>query len=155
MRSGYGKRHREPTDVPDEAAEFAGDRDHRDVPVLAIRDELPVTGIPTAIVDADSGLVHTVVGTAANVSDVTQAHALVHGDEHEVFGDAGYQGVQKREETQTVKARWHIAMRPGRRRALDKETPTGKLRDEIERVKARIRAKVEHPFASSSAISAT
>jgi IS5 family transposase len=97
-------------------------------------------------VDADSGLVHTVVGTAANVSDVTQAHALVHGDEHEVFGDAGYQGVEKREETQDVKARWHIAMRPGKRRALDKETPTGKLRDEIERVKARIRAKVEHPF---------
>jgi len=30
-------------------------------------------------VDADSGLVHTVVGTAANVNDVTQAAALVHG----------------------------------------------------------------------------
>ena len=42
-------------------------------------------------VDADSGLVHTVVGTAANVSDVTQAHALVHGEETDVFADAGYQ----------------------------------------------------------------
>ena len=29
-------------------------------------------------VDADSGLVHTVVGTAANVNDVTQASVLVH-----------------------------------------------------------------------------
>lgn len=28
-------------------------------------------------VDADSGLVHTVIGTAANVNDVTQAHALL------------------------------------------------------------------------------
>ena len=28
-------------------------------------------------VDAASGLVHTVVGTAGNVSDVTQAHALL------------------------------------------------------------------------------
>jgi IS5 family transposase len=37
-------------------------------------------------------------------------------------------------------------MRPGKRRALDKEAPVGKLRDELERVKARIRAKVEHPF---------
>lgn len=40
-------------------------------------------------VDADSGLMHTVVGTAANVNDVTQAHALVHGHESDVFADAG------------------------------------------------------------------
>jgi IS5 family transposase len=37
-------------------------------------------------VDAESGLVHTVVGTAANVNDVTQANALVHGEETDVFG---------------------------------------------------------------------
>ncbi|MBA5872400.1 MAG: IS5 family transposase, partial [Nitrospira sp. CR2.1] len=42
-------------------------------------------------VDAESGLIHTVVGTAANVNDVTQAQALLHGDETDVFGDAGYQ----------------------------------------------------------------
>ena len=47
-------------------------------------------------VDAESGLVHSVVGTAANVNDVTQAHALVHGQETDVFADAGYQGVDKR-----------------------------------------------------------
>jgi IS5 family transposase len=97
-------------------------------------------------VDADSGLVHTVVGTAANVNDVTQARAPVHGDECEVFGDAGYQGVQKREEMQDVRASWHIAMRPGKRRALNKDTALGQLLDECERLKARIRAKVEHPF---------
>lgn len=97
-------------------------------------------------VDADSGLVHTVVGTAANVNDVTQAHALVHGEEKDVFSDAGYQGVEKRKETQDIKTTWHVAMRPGKRRALDKGSPLGKLLDEIERVKARIRAKVEHPF---------
>jgi len=44
-------------------------------------------------VDAESGLMHTVVGTAANVSDVTQAHALLHGEETDVFADAGYRGV--------------------------------------------------------------
>lgn len=49
-------------------------------------------------VDAQSGLVHTLVGTAANVHDVTQAQALLHGGETDVFGDAGYQGVEKREE---------------------------------------------------------
>jgi|RifCSPhighO2_12_1023870.scaffolds.fasta_scaffold04155_10 transposase, IS5 family len=48
-------------------------------------------------VDADSGLVHTVVGTAANVNDVTKASALVHGEETDVFADAGYQGVIKRQ----------------------------------------------------------
>ncbi|MDF3886701.1 IS5 family transposase [Cupriavidus basilensis] len=97
-------------------------------------------------VDADSGLVHAVVGTAANVNDVTQAHALVHGDETDVFGDAGYQGVEKRGEMQAIAANWHVAMRPGKRRALNKNTPMGKARDELERVKARIRAKAEHPF---------
>lgn len=97
-------------------------------------------------VDADSGLVHTVVGTAANVNDVTQASALVHGQETDVFADAGYQGVSKREETQGINANWHVAMRPGKRKALDRSTPMGAVMDKLEHVKASIRAKVEHPF---------
>ena len=97
-------------------------------------------------VDADSGLVHSVVGTAANVNDVTQAGALVHGEESDVFADAGYQGVAKREETQGIEANWHVAMRPGKRKALDKSTPMGEIMDKLEQAKARIRAKVEHPF---------
>ena len=97
-------------------------------------------------VDAESGLVHSVKGTAANVNDVTQAHALVHGQETDVFADAGYQGVDKRQETQGIAVNWHVAMRPGKRRVLDKATPMGRVLDELEHVKARIRAKVEHPF---------
>ena len=97
-------------------------------------------------VDADSGLVHTVVGTAANVNDVTQATALVHGEETVVFADAGYQGVANREEVQGIEANWHVAMRPGKRRVLDKSTPMGAILDKLEQTKARIRAKVEHPF---------
>jgi len=97
-------------------------------------------------VDADSGLVHTVVGTAANVNDVTQAHALVHGEETDVFADSGYQGVGKREETQGIAVNWHVAMRPGKRKVLDKNTPMGAIMDKLEQTKARIRAKVEHPF---------
>jgi IS5 family transposase len=96
--------------------------------------------------DAESGLVHTVVGAAVNVNDVTQAHALLHGEESDVFSDAGYQGVERRSEAQDIAVNWHVAMRPGKRRALDKEALVGKLRDELEQVKARIRAKVEHPF---------
>ncbi len=41
------------------------------------------------------GLVHSVIGTAANVADITQAGALLHGDEADSFGDACYQGVHK------------------------------------------------------------
>ena len=89
---------------------------------------------------------HSVVGTAANVNDVTQAGALVHGEETDVFADAGYQGVAKREETQGIKASWHVAMRPGKRKVLDKSTPMGEILDKLEQTKARIRAKVEHPF---------
>ena len=49
-------------------------------------------------VDAESGLVHTVIGTAANINDVTQGHGLLHGQETVVFADAGYQGAAKRPE---------------------------------------------------------
>lgn len=96
-------------------------------------------------VDAETGLTHTVVGTAANVNDVTQAKALLSGEETEVYADAGYQGVEKREENLEVPVTWHVAMRPGKRRALP-DTPWGALLEQIERAKASIRAKVEHPF---------
>ncbi len=99
-------------------------------------------------VDADSGLVHSVATTAANAHDVTQAHALLHGEETDVFADSGYRGVEKREEIQAQhpKVNWHIAMMPGKRKALDKSTPMGAVLDKLEQTKSRIRAKVEHPF---------
>jgi IS5 family transposase len=95
-------------------------------------------------VDAESGLVHTVIGTAANVNDVTQGHGLLHGEEEVVFADAGYQGAMKRHEATGVE--WHVAMRPGKRRALNKQSPWGNLIDKAEQLKASVRAKVEHPF---------
>lgn len=39
-------------------------------------------------VDAESGLVHTVTTTPANVHDVTRTHALLHGQEDAVFADS-------------------------------------------------------------------
>ena len=95
-------------------------------------------------VDAHSGLVHTVVGTAASVNDVTQAGALLHGEETVAFGDAGYQGVHKRPEA--AAPRWHVAMRPGKRRQLDLTRKWARMLDEAEHLKASVRAKVEHPF---------
>ena len=99
-------------------------------------------------VDADSGLVHTVLGTSANAHDVTQASALLHGEESDVFADSGYRGVHKREEVieDHAPVSWHVAMMPSHRKALDKDTPMGAIMDALEKTKARIRAKVEHPF---------
>jgi IS5 family transposase len=96
-------------------------------------------------VDAESGLVHTVRGTAANVNDVVEANRLLHGQETDVFADAGYQGAHKRPDAKGD-VNWHVAMRPGKRRALDKANPLDNLIDQIERLKASVRAKVEHPF---------
>ena len=96
-------------------------------------------------VDAESGLVHTVQGTSGNVNDVTQANSLLHGEEKVAFADAGYQGAHKRPDAKEG-VTWHVAMRPGKRRALDKAHPVDSLIDEIERLKASVRAKVEHPF---------
>ena len=96
-------------------------------------------------VDAESGLVHTVRGTSGNVNDVVQANALLHGEEAEAFGDAGYQGVDKRDDA-NPDVRWNVAMRPGKRKALDKTRTVGQLTEQLEKLKASIRAKVEHPF---------
>ena len=101
-------------------------------------------------VDADSGLVHTVRGTAANVSDVVEANSLLHGQESDGYGDAGYQGANKRPDmpvqTPQRKLRWHIAMKRQKRKALDPEQAIDALQEQLEQVKASIRAKVEHPF---------
>src|SRR5690606_40944625 len=92
-----------------------------------------------------TGLVHTVVGTADNVHNVTQAHALLHGEEELVLGDDGYRGVQEREENQSRNVRWHIAMRPGKRSALGKSN-MGRMLESYEQAKASLRSRVEHPF---------
>ena len=39
---------------------------------------------------------HTAQGTPGNVSDVVKGNSLPHGQETDVFGDAGYQNTQKR-----------------------------------------------------------
>ena len=97
-------------------------------------------------VDVNSGLVHTVRGTAGHVADVTEGNSLLHGEETVVFADAGYQGADKRPDA-AADVRWQVAMRPGKRKKLDKaNNPIDALIDKVEKCKASIRAKVEHPF---------
>ena len=93
-------------------------------------------------VDADTGIVHSLSTTAANAHDVTEAHNLLHGGETQVWCDAGYQGVHKREENLGREVEWQVAMRPGKRRKLDPESAEASA----EKHKASVRAKVEHPF---------
>ena len=93
-------------------------------------------------VDSETGVVHSMSATSANVHDVTEAHRLLHGREKRVWGDAGYQGVAKRDENKGLDVEWRVAMRPGRRRQLER----GSEEAVEERRKASIRAKVEHPF---------
>ena len=93
-------------------------------------------------VDAETGIVHSMSATAANVHDVTEAHNLLHGSETVVWGDAGYQGVHKRRENLGLLVEWRVAMRPGRRRKLE----PGSGEALVEKGKASVRAKVEHPF---------
>jgi IS5 family transposase len=95
-------------------------------------------------VDVASGLVHTVVATAANVNDLNVAGQLLHGQERAAFGDAGYQGVHKRPEASGPT--WHVAMRPGLRRRLNPYLAEDSVIEGIEQLKASFRAKVEHPF---------
>ena len=94
-------------------------------------------------VDAESGLVHTVVTTPANEADVEIAEELLHGKEGVVYADAGYTGADKR--TPRKKLRWEIAAKRGRIQAM----PEGRAKraaQKAEKCKASIRAKVEHPF---------
>jgi len=102
-------------------------------------------------VDSESGVGHTLVTTAANVSDISQTPALLHGQESEVWADAGYVGVEKREDMQATLAaneqevKWHIAKR---RKTIEKMEDgwQKKLAQVYEKCKAQVRVFVEHPF---------
>ena len=79
------------------------------------------------------------------MGNVVEANTWLHGQETQVWADAGYQGADKRPDAKND-VRWHIAMRPGKRKLLDKSRLVDELADQLERLKASIRAKVEYPF---------
>jgi len=88
-----------------------------------------------------------VEGTAANVSDLSQAHVLLHGEEKRAGADAGYTGVEKRPEVVALgrQIEWRVAAR----RSTFKAQPEGwakAIGGAWEKLKARARALVEHPF---------
>ncbi|MGC4129369.1 MAG: IS5 family transposase [Bergeyella sp.] len=99
--------------------------------------------------DRDSGLVHTVVSTAANVSDISQAAGLPHGGEVQVHADAGYIGIEKREEVIRVdpagRIDWQVARKRTVVHGMEEGSEKERLKEE-EHGKSSLRSRVEHPF---------
>src|SRR5271166_1385216 len=91
-------------------------------------------------VDSKQGHVHSLCTSAASVADKHMLADLLHGEERKVWGDGAYQGQRE-------------AIRQAAPQAQDMTSRRVKYKnfvDEIQkaknRVKARVRAKVEHPF---------
>ena len=95
-------------------------------------------------VDVASGVVHTLIGTAANEADINQTAVLLHGREEAVFADAGYTGAGKRPELADRDVSWNIAIKRSIIKALPKTLRD--LAEPVERALAQLRAWVEHPF---------
>ena len=90
--------------------------------------------------DADSGLVHTVKGTAANVADVNVLGELLHGGEESLHGDSAYHSKALKAQAEANGLEFNVNQRGTKHRPLTKRQ---RLRN---RRLSRIRAVVEHPF---------
>ena len=100
-------------------------------------------------VDADSGLVHTVETTSANVHDSNMVAELLQGTEEEIYGDSGYLGAEKRDDAVLVNnegkpIRYQINKRPSQLKKASGEK--FELLKAIEHAKSSVRSKVEHVF---------
>ena len=97
-------------------------------------------------VDKDTGLVHHVKATAANVHDTEAVDDIIHGDEDELYGDSGYLNVEEHisEDKQKEGREYNINRRRGAKKKLE---PNDALVFEIEEfAKSTVRSKVEHVF---------
>lgn len=91
-------------------------------------------------VDTDSGLVHTLRGTAANVADVNVLGELLHGGEESLHGDSAYHSKQLKAQAEASGIEFNVNQRGTKHRPL---TKTQRARN---RRLSRVRATVEHPF---------
>ena len=101
-------------------------------------------------VDKDSGIVHSVEVTSANVHDVTQVPELLTGEEEVVYGDSGYLGAENRENAVKTnsngkKINYKINRRPSQSKNKSARSQAQIKRREHE--KSSVRSKVEHVFA--------
>ena len=101
-------------------------------------------------VDKDSGLLHTLKTTSANIHDVTVTSELLTGEEEQLYGDSGYQGADKRPEAKKKnihgkRIKYKINRRPSQVKKLSKSGQYAAKK--AEHAKSSVRAKVEHVFA--------
>jgi IS5 family transposase len=99
-------------------------------------------------VDAGTGYVHTVTATAANAHDITEASKLIRYDDEVMYGDAGYLGIQKREEIESDPKKSQIDYRINRRPGAMRKAATlsNQFDRQLESRKSSVRSKVEHVF---------
>jgi|DewCreStandDraft_4_1066084.scaffolds.fasta_scaffold31157_1 IS5 family transposase len=88
------------------------------------------------------GLVYGVHTAPAHEANIDVADKRLHGDQRTMPADGRYQGLDRGAGHKGRSVAWHIALRPGRRAALVPDDPPALA----EKVNARVRAKVEHPF---------
>ena len=91
-------------------------------------------------VDSKQGHVHSVCTSAASVADKHMLPDLLHGEEHKVWGDGAYQGQGEAIRRAAPQAQDMTSRRVQYKNFVDE------LQKAKNRVKARVRAKVEHPF---------
>lgn len=91
-------------------------------------------------VDSKTKLIHTALVTPANVADATVLPELLHGEETRVWGDQGYRG-----QTEVIRECAPQAQDCTHRRYRFKYY-TDEVEREKNRVKSRVRSKVEHVF---------
>jgi IS5 family transposase len=91
-------------------------------------------------VDSKTGLVHSMVPTAANVHDSQPLPELLHSKETRVWGDSAYMG-----QGQVIGKRAPYAKDFTNKRAR-RNRPLTKAEKAVNRTKSRVRAKVERPF---------
>lgn len=90
--------------------------------------------------DTESGLVHTVVATAANVADVNVLGELLHGDEESLHGDSAYHSKELKAQAEASGLAFNVNQR------ATKSKPLTKAQRARNRRLSRVRATVEHPF---------
>ncbi len=90
--------------------------------------------------DTDSGLVHTVIATSANVADVNVLGELLHGQEESLHADSAYHSKALKDAAEAAGIEFNVNQRGTRSRRL-----TQRQRARNRRL-SRVRATVEHPF---------
>jgi IS5 family transposase len=90
--------------------------------------------------DADSGLVHTVIATSANVADVNVLGELLHGQEDSLHGDSAHHCRALQEQAEAAGIAFNV-----NQRATPAQPLTQRQRARNRRL-SRVRAIAEHPF---------